>query len=137
MRHCARFFKSFVFCIGVQLINNVVIVSGGQQRDSAIHIYMYSFSPKLSSHPGCHITVNKVPWLCSRTLFVFHFKYSSVCMSIRNSSFSSATYICSLSLYFCFGNVAVKRKKKRNEFFSFSFPRTKKIKRTVSRTEHS
>ena len=34
--------------------------------------------------------------------------------------------------------VAVKRKKKkRNEFFSFLFLRTKKIKRTVSRPEHS
>ena len=41
MRHCARFLKSFVFCIGVQLINNAVIVSGGQQRDSAIHIHVF------------------------------------------------------------------------------------------------
>jgi len=32
------FLKTFLFCIGVQTINNVVIVSGKQQRDSAIHI---------------------------------------------------------------------------------------------------
>ena len=29
-------FLGFLFCIGVQLINNVVIVSGEQQRDSAV-----------------------------------------------------------------------------------------------------
>ena len=33
-------FLNFLFCIGVQLINNAVIVSGEQQRDSAIHIHV-------------------------------------------------------------------------------------------------
>ena len=43
-------------------INSVVIVSGGQQRDSAIHIiYMYPFCPTLPSHPGCHVTLSRVP----------------------------------------------------------------------------
>ena len=28
------------------------------------YIYMYSFSPKLPSHPGCHITLSRVP--CKR-----------------------------------------------------------------------
>ena len=41
------------------LITNVVTDSGEQQRDSAI--YMYPFSPKLPSHPGCHITLSRVP----------------------------------------------------------------------------
>ena len=31
---------NFLFCTVVQLINYVVIVSGGQQRDSAIHIHV-------------------------------------------------------------------------------------------------
>ena len=31
------------FCIGVQLINNAVIVSGEQQRGSATHIPVFSF----------------------------------------------------------------------------------------------
>ena len=31
-------FLNFLFCIGAEPINSVVIVSGGQQRDSAIHI---------------------------------------------------------------------------------------------------
>ena len=55
-------FFDFSFYIGVYLINNVVIVSGGQQRDSIQpYMYMYPFSPKLLSHPGCHITLSRVP----------------------------------------------------------------------------
>ena len=34
---------NFLFCIGVQLINNVVIVSGEQWRDSAISIHVSIF----------------------------------------------------------------------------------------------
>ena len=34
------FFFHFLFCIGVMLINNVVIASGEQRRDSAIHIHV-------------------------------------------------------------------------------------------------
>ena len=36
---------TFLFCIGVSLISNVVTVSGEQQRDSATYIYLYPFSP--------------------------------------------------------------------------------------------
>ena len=31
---------NFLFCVWVQPINNVVIVSGGQQRDSTTHIHV-------------------------------------------------------------------------------------------------
>ena len=34
------FFCSFLFCIGILPLNNVVIVSGEQQRDSAVHIHL-------------------------------------------------------------------------------------------------
>ena len=34
------FKKFFLWYIGVKLINSVLIVSGAQRRDSAIHIYM-------------------------------------------------------------------------------------------------
>ena len=30
---------NFLFCTGVQLVNNVVVVSGEQQRNSVIHTY--------------------------------------------------------------------------------------------------
>ena len=33
-------FLRFLFCIGVQLVDNVVLVSGEQRRDSAIHIHV-------------------------------------------------------------------------------------------------
>ena len=33
-------FKKFLFYIGVELINNVVLVSGVQQSDSVMHIYI-------------------------------------------------------------------------------------------------
>ena len=38
---CNRFlFLTFLFYIGAELINNIVTVSGGQQRDSAKHIHV-------------------------------------------------------------------------------------------------
>ena len=43
-----------------QLTSNIVIVSDEQQRDSAICIHV-PFSSKLPSHPGCHITLSRVP----------------------------------------------------------------------------
>ena len=59
------FFLNLLFCMGVQPINNAMIVSGEQWRDSTIHIhvcivylYVYALSPKLPSPPGCHITLS-------------------------------------------------------------------------------
>ena len=67
---------NLLFCVGVWPVNNIVIVSGEQGRDSAIHISMYRFWPKLPSYPGCHITLSRVPVLYARALLVIHFKYS-------------------------------------------------------------
>ena len=55
--HC---FLTFYFVLGQSI--NVVIVSGEQQRDSAKYI-LVSILPKLPSHPGCHITLSRVPWV--------------------------------------------------------------------------
>ena len=52
------FFFTFYFILGYSQINNVIKVSGGQQRDSAIHTW---FSPNLPSHPGCHKALSTVP----------------------------------------------------------------------------
>ena len=54
------FFLSFLFCIEICLINNVLTFSGEQQRDSDTHIYG-SILPKLPSHPSRHITLKTVP----------------------------------------------------------------------------
>ena len=35
-----KIFLNFLFYVGLYPINNVVIVSGGQQRDSATHIHV-------------------------------------------------------------------------------------------------
>ena len=67
---------NFLICIGVWPVNNTVIVSGEQGRDSAIHISMYPFWPKLPSYPGCHIALSRVPVLYARALLVIYFKYS-------------------------------------------------------------
>lgn len=45
-------FKTFLFCVGVYLIHNVMRDSGAQQSDSAIHMRVSIF-PQLPSHPGC------------------------------------------------------------------------------------
>ena len=61
-------------------MNNVVIVSGGQQRDSAyVYIYAYNHSPPSSSsiQPAPYHWPD-FPVLYCRTLLVTHFKYSSV-----------------------------------------------------------
>ena len=39
-------------------MDNVVIVSG-EQGGTQSYMYMFPFSPKLPSHPGCHKTVSR------------------------------------------------------------------------------
>ena len=70
-------------------------------------IYTYPFSPKLPSHPGCHITLSRVPCVHSMSLLVIHFKYSSVCMSIPNSLTTSSPYPKGI-LSYCL-NISLKR----------------------------
>ena len=54
------YFFNFLFCIGVQPINNVAVISGEHQRDSAIHIHI-SILCKLPSHPGFQIRLSRDP----------------------------------------------------------------------------
>ena len=49
------------------------------------YLYMYPFSPKLPSHPGCHTILSRVHVQYSRSLLVIHFKYSTVFLLILNS----------------------------------------------------
>ena len=52
---------------------------------------MYPFSPKLPSHPDCHITLDRVPCaVCSRSLSVIHFKYSTD----HQESIGSSVCVC-------------------------------------------
>ena len=79
------FFFNFLFGIRVQPINNVVIISGEQGRDSAIHIHVSILlqTPPPFQSATEHWEESHV--LYSRSLLVIHFKYSSVYMSISNS----------------------------------------------------
>lgn len=45
MKKLGDFLKNFLFYVGVWLVNNVVIVSGGQPRDPDIHTHVAPFSP--------------------------------------------------------------------------------------------
>ena len=53
--YCVIFFFNFLFCIGVKQINHVVIVSGGQQRDSIVHIHVSIFSQWLCDFWHRHV----------------------------------------------------------------------------------
>ena len=67
------FSLNFLFCIGVWLINNVVIVSDEQQRDSAV-------LPKPSLPSKLPHIIKQSSMCNSRSLLVIRFKYSSVDM---------------------------------------------------------
>ena len=104
----------FLFYIGTLLIDNGVIVSGEQQRNSATHTCV-SISPK-PSYPSCHSTWAGFSELCSKSLLVVHFKSSGVCMSIPSSLTTSSPLptpfplgtrkfvLLSLWICFCFVN---------------------------------
>ena len=61
----ARIFL-FKFFAGVQMIDTVVIVSSGQEKDSAIHIHV-SIPPQTPLHSGCHIILSRVPLYAEST----------------------------------------------------------------------
>ena len=65
------FFFLMVY-VGVYSINNVVIGSGGQQRDSAIHIHV-SILPQIPSHPGFQVTLSRVPCAIQKVLVGYPF----------------------------------------------------------------
>ena len=54
------FLKKFFIYIGIQLINNVVIVSGVQQKLIQLYKCMCLFFFKFFSHLGCYIILSRV-----------------------------------------------------------------------------
>ena len=60
------FFKNVYFVLEYSQLTLLVIVSGGQQRNSATHAHVSS-RPQLLSHPSCHLTLNRVP--CVKLFF--------------------------------------------------------------------
>ena len=97
------FLKNFLFSIGVEPINTVVIVSAGQTRDSRIHIRIHS-PPKLPFHPGCHIALSRVPCALQQVLVVYLFysqKFASVnpIFLIYAFSLHNHTFVFNLSFW--------------------------------------
>ena len=88
------FFKPFILYLS-KPINNVVIVSGAQQSNSAIHIPVSILShtpfPSRLQHNTEQSSLCHTVGLCWYPFYLFiyffgiHFKYSSVYMSIPNS----------------------------------------------------
>ena len=77
------FFKLYIILEYIW-INDVVIVSGGQQRNSAIQIHVSIF-PEVPTPSKLPHNIRQFPVLYIRSLLVIHFKHSSVYMSIPNS----------------------------------------------------
>ena len=71
------FFFYFLFCIGVQLYTNVVIFLVSSKR-TQLCIYTYPFFPKPPYHPGCHITLNRLPCAVEQVLVMCAQSLSSV-----------------------------------------------------------
>ena len=65
-------FWAFYFVLGYSWLT-MLIVSGEQWRDSAIHTHV-SIPPQITSHPGCHITLSRVPCAEQQVLVGYPFK---------------------------------------------------------------
>ena len=61
-----------------------MIVSGGQQRGSAIGMHV-SILPQTLLPSSLPHNIEQSSWVHGRSLLVIHFKYSSVYMSIPNT----------------------------------------------------
>ena len=80
------FFLSFYFLLEFSQLTIVVILSGEQQRDSAIHIHVSILpQPQLPFIQAATYHWAELHMLYSRSLLVIHFKYSSGYKSIPNS----------------------------------------------------
>ena len=88
-----------VFYIGIQPINNVMIVQVDSKWTPS-NISMYPFSPQLPSHPGCHITLSRVPRAIQQVLVDYSFEiqqYVHVSVRFFNYPFSPLLTLTELS----------------------------------------
>ena len=88
-----------------------MLVSGVQQSDSVIHIFIRF---QLFIHIGYYRILSEFPVLYSRSLLVIFFIYSNICMLIPNSyfilpltPFPFGNHVCFLYLWVCFVNKVI------------------------------
>ena len=62
------FLFNFLFCHALQLINNTMIISGEQQRDSAIHIHVSVLPPTPPAIQDAREHWTEIPVLCGASL---------------------------------------------------------------------
>ena len=55
------FFLSFYFILEYSWSITVLCYFQVDSKGTQPYLYMYPFSPKLPSHPGCHMTLSRVP----------------------------------------------------------------------------
>ena len=70
-----------VIFIGVQLIHNVVLVSGVPQNKSVIYIHVYSF--RFFSLIGHYRVLNRVPCSMQQQVFISYLFYTQQCVYIN------------------------------------------------------
>ena len=97
IRHCFPVSESlpkghrfhFIYLIEVKLIYHVVLVSGVQESDSVIHIYIYIFFFRYFSIIGYYKILNTliVPCAMQQVLVVYHSIYNSLHLLVSNSQF--------------------------------------------------
>ena len=68
----SQVFFNLLFCFGVEPVNSVVIVSGGQERTQPC-MHMYPFFSKRPSHPDFHIKLGRVPCAIKKDLAGYPF----------------------------------------------------------------
>ena len=107
---CGNIFLNFLFYIGVELINNVVPVSGGQQNDSVIHIHVpilfQILSPIRLLHNieqsyiiiGCLRFLETSMW-CSQNIFNMTTSISQNVLPIHSYQ-EDFWHLLSISIYF-------------------------------------
>ena len=101
-------FLNFLFSIGVQLIDNVVIVPGEEQRDSGLHIHIPTL-PQTRLPSGLRHNPEQSSLCYTRSFLVLHFGYSRMYISIPSSLtvpspilLPQELAVCPLSLWICF-----------------------------------
>ena len=93
--------------MGVQPINNVVTVSGEQERDSALHTHVSTLPlTPLPSRLPCNLKQSSVCYTVGPCWFI-HLKYSSVYMSIQTLQLSLPSILPPLWVYFRFVSLFV------------------------------
>ena len=83
------------------LINNAVIVSGEQQRDSTIHTYTCPFFPKLPSYSGLPLDIKQSSLCCRAGPYWLSILNTAVCTCPSQTVLMQPLFLFILPHLFC------------------------------------